>query len=255
MIPSHDAPPGVARDLQDLSRRIDDLERLIRNPQGPDLAADVEELQKQLAKLSKRPTYLDPNDVMRASGAAHAMGHAPDPGAAAGTTKFLREDATYVEALQIAGGVVTGDLTVQGLLLGKRYAATFTSAAGVGTGAGYYVWDTSRDASGTYHDTSAFTRQNSNQEVKVTRAGFLVLLCKVGISDLVSSQTDTNLRAGVGGAIYQTSQVVTQASGYGHGHLFYIGPIAANALFAVNNVAGNRYGYINQCQMSLVLLA
>lgn len=33
--------------------------------------------------------------VMVASGASHAAGLAPDPGAVAGTDKFLREDATY----------------------------------------------------------------------------------------------------------------------------------------------------------------
>ncbi len=37
-----------------------------------------------------------------ASGASHAVGYVPDPGAGAGTTKFLREDATWVAP---AGGV------------------------------------------------------------------------------------------------------------------------------------------------------
>jgi hypothetical protein len=36
--------------------------------------------------------------VMVASGASHAAGIAPDPGATAGTTRFLREDATWVAA-------------------------------------------------------------------------------------------------------------------------------------------------------------
>lgn len=34
-----------------------------------------------------------------ASGASHASGFVPDPGASAGTTKFLREDATFVNPL------------------------------------------------------------------------------------------------------------------------------------------------------------
>lgn len=33
--------------------------------------------------------------VFVASGASHAAGHVPDPGAVAGTTKYLREDATF----------------------------------------------------------------------------------------------------------------------------------------------------------------
>ncbi len=44
-----------------------------------------------------------------ASGASHAVGYVPDPGAAAGTTKFLREDATWVAPGGIP--VTQGDLT------------------------------------------------------------------------------------------------------------------------------------------------
>lgn len=36
-----------------------------------------------------------PNTVMGASGTSHAQGLAPDPGSTAGTTRFLREDATW----------------------------------------------------------------------------------------------------------------------------------------------------------------
>jgi hypothetical protein len=39
-----------------------------------------------------------------ASGASHAVGYVPDPGSSAGTTRFLREDATWVAP---AGGGVT----------------------------------------------------------------------------------------------------------------------------------------------------
>lgn len=41
-------------------------------------------------------------DVMKPSGTGHAAGLAPDPGATAGTTKFLREDATW--AVPAGGG-------------------------------------------------------------------------------------------------------------------------------------------------------
>ena len=45
-----------------------------------------------------------------ASGASHAAGIAPDPGATAGTTRFLREDATWATP---AGGGVPGGSTTQ----------------------------------------------------------------------------------------------------------------------------------------------
>lgn len=43
--------------------------------------------------------------VFGASGASHAIGAVPDPGASAGTTRFLREDATW--AVPAAGGGAT----------------------------------------------------------------------------------------------------------------------------------------------------
>lgn len=41
-----------------------------------------------------------------ASGASHAVGYVPDPGSSAGTTRFLREDSTWV-APSAGGGVTT----------------------------------------------------------------------------------------------------------------------------------------------------
>jgi hypothetical protein len=62
----------------------------------------VDDLQSAVEQLSKKPTYLDTNDVFRASGPAHMHGYVPDPGVSVGTTKFLREDATWALA---SGGV------------------------------------------------------------------------------------------------------------------------------------------------------
>ncbi len=47
--------------------------------------------------------------VMAASGASHAAGAAPDPGASAGTTRFLREDATWAVPAGGSGGSSTLD--------------------------------------------------------------------------------------------------------------------------------------------------
>lgn len=45
--------------------------------------------------LREDATFIAP-PVFVASGASHATGYVPDPGSVAGTTKFLREDATWV---------------------------------------------------------------------------------------------------------------------------------------------------------------
>lgn len=44
------------------------------------------------------------NTIMGASGANHAPGTVPDPGATAGTTRFLREDASFVAAVSSFNG-------------------------------------------------------------------------------------------------------------------------------------------------------
>lgn len=50
---------------------------------------------------------VNPNTQMGASGANHAPGTVPDPGATAGTTKFLREDATWDVPSGGGGGVTS----------------------------------------------------------------------------------------------------------------------------------------------------
>lgn len=43
------------------------------------------------------------NSVMGASGANHAAGLVPDPGSSSGTTRFLREDGTWIAAIPDPG--------------------------------------------------------------------------------------------------------------------------------------------------------
>ncbi len=58
-----------------------------------------------------------------ASGSSHAVGYVPDPGSSAGTTRFLREDATWVA--QSSGTAVTAvDLTTQGANIGATTILT-----------------------------------------------------------------------------------------------------------------------------------
>lgn len=62
--------------------------------------------------------------VMVASGASHAAGIAPDPGASAGSTKFLREDATWAVPAGGGGGYAT--VQDEGSALTQRAILNFT---------------------------------------------------------------------------------------------------------------------------------
>lgn len=58
------------------------------------------------------PTYLT---AMVASGSSHSAGIVPDPGASAGATKFLREDATWTADHSTATAIATGSSTARTL--------------------------------------------------------------------------------------------------------------------------------------------
>jgi hypothetical protein len=64
--------------------------------------------------------------VFVASGASHAQGGVPDPGSTAGTSRYLREDATWT-APTIAG---LGDVTVSEGAAIDGYALTWSQSAG-----------------------------------------------------------------------------------------------------------------------------
>lgn len=81
----------------------------------------VEELQGAVTRLSKTPTYLDPNDVFRGSGPAHSHGYVPSPGATPGTANFLREDGTWQPA---GGGGVTDHPDLTGRSDSDQHPAT-----------------------------------------------------------------------------------------------------------------------------------
>lgn len=52
------------------------------------------------------------NTQMGASGASHAAGVVPDPGTTAGTSKFLREDASFQTAVQSVGLTMPSEFVV-----------------------------------------------------------------------------------------------------------------------------------------------
>ncbi len=129
MIIPPDASPNVQRALKDADARLRALER---EETGPPIATipDVQAVKSDLTALVQRnkaePFMLRTTDVFRASGANHAVGLVPDPGASSGTVKFLREDGTWTEPSPTAGGGWTDDGTVVRL-------TTATDLVGVGT--------------------------------------------------------------------------------------------------------------------------
>jgi hypothetical protein len=73
---------------------------------------------------------VNPNTQMGASGPNHAPGTVPDPGATAGTSKFLREDATFQLTVQtIASGAVA--LGTSSIPAGSAASVISVAATGV----------------------------------------------------------------------------------------------------------------------------
>ena len=88
--------------------------------------------------------------VFQASGSGHAQGVVPDPGAVAGTTRYLREDGTWAAPSGSGGsgvGVLTGALADYNFLQGSGTVLTDNSGSGnngtLGTGAQAPTWATS----------------------------------------------------------------------------------------------------------------
>jgi hypothetical protein len=125
MIIPADASYGVQVALRDTDGRLKTLERGKSGVSVDDLHRAVDGLRGEIRAVTKKRTYLDPNDVFIGSGAAHAIGYVPDPGSSAGTTRFLREDGTWVAPTPAAGGGFTDDGT-------KVRLTTITDYVGIG---------------------------------------------------------------------------------------------------------------------------
>jgi hypothetical protein len=87
----NDAGQLRARELEGVARQLEQARTYF--PRGPFLDSSA-------GTVLIQPVASDP--VMGASGTNHAAGDAPDPGSSAGTTRFLREDATW--AVPSGGG-------------------------------------------------------------------------------------------------------------------------------------------------------
>lgn len=123
-------PQEASVDVQVAVRELNDeltlLKRDLKNAKSsiPSTKA-VEELQGAVTRLSKTPTYLDPNDVFRGSGPAHMHGYVTDPGETAGGTRFLHEDGTWQEA-GVGSGTVDHNLLLNRSLADQHPASAVT---------------------------------------------------------------------------------------------------------------------------------
>jgi hypothetical protein len=70
--------------------------------------------------------------VFRASGTSHASGDVPDPGATAGGTRYLREDATWAIPSGTGGGMTDPTTTVGDLIVRGAAATTRLGTGGAG---------------------------------------------------------------------------------------------------------------------------
>ena len=104
--------------------------------------------------------------VFIASGASHAQGVVPDPGAIAGTTKFLREDATFVTPSYLIAAEFIIDGSGATITTGSKgfieipFAATITGWTILGDQSGSVVVDVKRSTYAGFPTTSSIAGTN-----------------------------------------------------------------------------------------------
>jgi hypothetical protein len=119
-----EASLGVQRALKELDDRMYRLERDLRGMvTRDDLAAAVAQI---TASIPRVPKGMDFNDVMR-GGAAHALGHAPDPGPGTAVTRYLSSDGEFAPLLD--GAVVSPDPGSAGTSLAQKVVEVHGSLA------------------------------------------------------------------------------------------------------------------------------
>lgn len=99
-----DADINTRTAFADVEQKLRELEERYAQDPLEEVAIQINDLKAEIEVLKQKPNFLDYRDVMVGSGPMHSIGLVPDPPAAAGTTKFLREDGTW--SLVTAGGTV-----------------------------------------------------------------------------------------------------------------------------------------------------
>jgi hypothetical protein len=128
-----------------------------------DPAANLQAATKQYADSHRDPLF-------GASGASHAAGNVPDPGTTAGTTRYLREDATWVVPPAGGGGIadapsdatayIRKDASWQHLIAGDIPALAYVTQVGLVMPAEFTVSNSPITSSGNL--TVAKAAQNAN---------------------------------------------------------------------------------------------
>lgn len=100
-----DAGRNIQAAFEDTEARLRALEARDNGVRPEHIEAVQTQLTEAVQTLSTKPTYLEPNDVFRGSGDAHALGYVPDPESVPGAYRFLNENGQWVwaPALQWAG--------------------------------------------------------------------------------------------------------------------------------------------------------
>ena len=125
--------------------------------------------------------------VFVGSGSSHAPGGVPDPGATAGTTKFLREDGTW--AVPSTGG-----------------GGSITNGANFGSGAGQIY-----DATDTTSTTIAFKTIKAGTGVTVTNNAQDVTIAASGGSSITQGAFSSRPAAGTAGNVYMATDDLVES--------------------------------------------
>lgn len=145
---------------------------------------------------------VDGLDVFGASGSNHSTGLVPDPGATAGSTKYLREDGTWAEPSGGGGGAVDtvyiGSTEYAPDANGKVTLPNYPTVIELGeTASTAYRGDRGKAAYGHATDSSRLTTATASGLYKVasTSEGHIASLIAVAKSDITSlgiPSSDTN---------------------------------------------------------------
>lgn len=110
---------------------------------------------------------------------------------------------------------------------------------GLGVGFGSFIWDTAA-----FTNTSYFTRQNSNTEIKFLRAGKYLIIAYVAVSNIAASVESPAYIKGSGGASLIKSMASAATSGKVQHSMSVIIDMGLNGIIYVENSndGGNRYG-------------